>query len=58
VGMSLPEADRVLSSGGFKLAKTTYTPSTQWPKGAVIEQTPDPGTRITSDSPVELVVAQ
>jgi beta-lactam-binding protein with PASTA domain len=58
VGMSLPEADRVLSSGGFKLAKTTYTPSAQWPKGAVIEQTPDLGTKITADSPIDLVVAQ
>lgn len=58
VGMSLPEADRVLGSAGFKLAKTTFTPFTQWPKGAVIEQTPDLGTKITADSPIELVVAQ
>ena len=57
-GMPLPEADRLLSSGGMKLAKTTYTPSTQWPKGTVIEQTPDQGSKITGESSIELVVAQ
>jgi serine/threonine-protein kinase len=58
VGMSLPEADRLLASSGLKLAKTTYTPSSQWPKGAIIEQTPEPGTKITSESAIEMVVAQ
>jgi eukaryotic-like serine/threonine-protein kinase len=58
VGMSLPEADRLLASSGLKLAKTTFTPSTQWPKGTVTEQTPDVGSKITSDSSLELVVAQ
>ena len=47
VGMPLAEADRLLSSGGLKLAKTTYTPSAQWPKGTVIEQTPDQGSKVT-----------
>ena len=41
VGMSLPDADRLLTSAGLKLSKTTYAPSPQWPKGAVTEQTPD-----------------
>jgi len=58
VGMPLPDADHLLSSAGFKLAKVTYTPSPQWPKGAVIEQTPDQGSKITSDTPIDLVVAQ
>jgi beta-lactam-binding protein with PASTA domain len=58
VGMQLPDADRLISSGGLKLAKTTYVPSPQWPKGTVIEQTPDLGSKVTSDTPIELVVAQ
>jgi serine/threonine-protein kinase len=58
VGMPLPEADRLLASSGLKLAKTTYTPSPQWPKGTITEQTPEPGTKITSESAIEMVVAQ
>jgi eukaryotic-like serine/threonine-protein kinase len=58
VGMSLPDADRLLTSAGFKLSKTTLTPSPQWPKGAVTEQTPEPGSKITSDSDIDLVVAE
>ena len=58
VGMSLPDADRLLTSTGFKLAKTTFVPSPEWPKGAITEQTPEPGTKITKESAIELVVAQ
>jgi serine/threonine-protein kinase len=58
VGMQLPDADRLLFSGGLKVAKTAYVPSPQWPKGTVIEQTPDLGSKVTSDTPIELVVAQ
>jgi eukaryotic-like serine/threonine-protein kinase len=57
VGLSLPDADRLLSSSGLKLSKTSQVPSPQWPKGAVTEQTPAPGSKITSDSNIELVVA-
>jgi len=58
VGMSLPDADRLLTSSGLKLAKTTYTSSPQWPKGAITEQSPGPGTKVTSESAIEMVVAQ
>jgi serine/threonine-protein kinase len=58
VGMSLPDADRLLTSSGLKLSKTTTTPSPQWPKGAVTEQTPGPGTKITAESDIEMVVAE
>jgi serine/threonine-protein kinase len=58
VGMSQPEADRLLSSAGLKGLKTTLVPSPQWPKGAITGQTPEPGTKITSDSAIEMVVAQ
>ncbi len=58
VGMPLPDADRLLTSAGLKLAKTTFAPSPQWPKGAIAEQTPEPGYKITSESTIEIVVAQ
>jgi beta-lactam-binding protein with PASTA domain len=57
VGMSLPDADHLLSSAGLNLAKTTSVSAPQWPKGAVTEQTPDPGTKINADSSIDLVVA-
>jgi beta-lactam-binding protein with PASTA domain len=58
VGMPLPDADRLLASSGFKLSKTTFIPSPQWPKGAITEQTPEPGSKITTDTSIEMVVAQ
>lgn len=58
VGMTLPEADRLLTSSGFKLAKTTILSQPEWPKGTVTEQKPEPGSKITSDSDIELVVAE
>jgi beta-lactam-binding protein with PASTA domain len=58
VGMPLPDADRLLASAGFKLSKTTFIPSPQWPKGAITEQTPEPGSKITTDTSIEMVVAQ
>jgi eukaryotic-like serine/threonine-protein kinase len=58
VGMNLPDADRLLSSAGFKLSKTTFIPSPQWPKGSITDQIPEPGSKITSDTPIEMVVAQ
>jgi eukaryotic-like serine/threonine-protein kinase len=58
VGMALPDADRLLASAGFKLSKTTFIPSPQWPKGAITEQTPEPGSKITTDTSIEMVVAQ
>jgi beta-lactam-binding protein with PASTA domain len=58
VGMPLPDADRLLTSAGFKLSKTTFIPSPQWPKGSITEQMPEPGSKIMSDTSIELVVAQ
>src|ERR1700688_2244358 len=58
VGMPLPDADRLLSSAGFKLSKTTFVPSPQWPKGTITEQVPEPGSKITSEAPIEMLVAQ
>jgi len=58
VGLSLPDADRLLSSVGLKLSKTTTIPSPQWPKGAVTVQSPGPGSKITSESEIEMIVAE
>jgi eukaryotic-like serine/threonine-protein kinase len=58
VGMPLPDADRLLTSAGLKLSKTTFIPSPQWPKGAITEQKPEPGSKITNESAIEMVVAQ
>jgi serine/threonine-protein kinase len=58
VGMSLPEADHLITSSGLKLPKTTYVAAPEWPKGAVTQQTPEPGTKITSDSDIEIVAAE
>jgi beta-lactam-binding protein with PASTA domain len=58
VGMPLQDADRLLSSGGMKLSKATYIPSAQWPKGSIIEQSPVQGSKITSDTPIDLVISQ
>jgi beta-lactam-binding protein with PASTA domain len=58
VGMQLPDADRLISTGGLKIAKTTFASSAEWPKGTVIEQIPDLGAKVTSDTPIELVAAQ
>jgi len=58
VGMQLQEADRQISSAELKIAKTAYVSPTQWSKGTVIAQTPDPGSKVTSDTSIELQVAQ
>jgi serine/threonine-protein kinase len=58
VGMPMTDADHLLSSGGLKIAKTTFSPSPQWPKGTVIAQTPDQGSKVTSDSSIDIVVTQ
>jgi beta-lactam-binding protein with PASTA domain len=58
VGMPLADDERLISSGGLKIAKTTNAPSPQWPMGTVIEQTPGQGSKVTSDTAIEVVVAQ
>src|ERR1700733_2313749 len=58
VGMPLADADRLLTSSGLKLSKTTLAASPQWPKGTITDQTPEPGSKITSDSDIEIVAAQ
>lgn len=58
VGMQLPDADRLISSAGLKMAKTTFASSPEWPKGTIIEQTPTLGAKVTTETPIELTIAQ
>jgi beta-lactam-binding protein with PASTA domain len=58
VGLPILEADRLITSAGLKLAKVGYEASTQWPKGTVIVQSPDMGSKVTSESSIEFVVAR
>src|ERR1700722_3153061 len=58
VGKPLTDADRIFASTGLKLAKTTFTPSPLATKGTITEQIPAPGSKVTSDSNIELVAAQ
>jgi beta-lactam-binding protein with PASTA domain len=58
VGMPLADAERELSSADLKFSKVTYAALPQWPKGTVAEQKPDLGSKLSSDTPVEVVVAQ
>jgi len=58
VGMQLPDVDRLISSGGLKMAKTNFSSSPEWPKGTVIEQRPGLGAKVTSETPIELTIAQ
>jgi serine/threonine-protein kinase len=58
VGMSLPDADHLITSSGLKLPRTTFTAAPEWPKGAVTQQTPEPGTKITTASDIEIVAAE
>ena len=58
VGMQLPDADRLISSGGLKMAKTNFSSSPEWPKGTVIEQNPGLGTKVTNETPIELTIVQ
>ena len=57
VGMRQVDAERVVSSMGLKPPKITDAPAPQWPKGAIIDQTPGQGSRVASDTSVELLVA-
>lgn len=58
VGMSLPDADRLITSSGLKLPRATFAAAPEWPKGSVTQQTPEPGTKITTASDIEIVAAE
>ncbi len=56
IGMNEGDANRRLDLAGLR-RKTNYVGAPQWPHGAVIDQTPLPGTRLSASVTVELTVA-
>jgi eukaryotic-like serine/threonine-protein kinase len=58
VGMQRPDAERQLSAMGLKSPKVTDTPAAQWPKHTIVDQTPGQGTKVSSETSVELLVAE
>lgn len=58
VGLSQVEAMRQLGTAGLRVSKLNFVPTSQWPHGAVIEQAPQAGARVTSATTLELQVAE
>jgi serine/threonine-protein kinase len=56
IGLNEAEAQRRLNAAALQ-TKIKYEPGPQWPRGAVIAQSPLPGTRVTPSGQVELSVA-
>ncbi len=56
VGLNEAEAQHRLDVAGLR-RKVNYVNAPQWPRGAVIDQTPQPGTRIPASVVIELTVA-
>lgn len=56
IGMNEGDASRRLDLAGLR-RKTNYVAAPQWPSGAVIDQVPLPGTRLSGSATVELTVA-
>jgi beta-lactam-binding protein with PASTA domain len=57
IGMNTADAVRRLESA--KIARKLNTLSApQWPHGAVIDQTPTAGARLTASTTVELTIAE
>jgi eukaryotic-like serine/threonine-protein kinase len=58
VGMVEADADHLIISSGLKIPKITAAVSPEAAKGTVTQQIPDAGSKVTVDTPIELVVAQ
>ena len=56
-GMPLAEAAQLLKASGLMLGMTIETPSTAYPEGTVIDQTPPSGSEVDLNSGVDLKVA-
>jgi len=56
IGMNEIEAQKRLDTGNLR-RKANYVAAPQWPHGAVIDQTPPGGSRVTETSMVELTIA-
>ncbi len=58
VGLSQVEAMRELGTAGLRVSKLNFVLASQWPHGAVIEQWPPAGARVTPGSTLELQIAE
>ena len=58
VGLSQADAQRLLTSAGLHTPKINEVTDTAQPKGAVASQAPPRGSKVTSDTMIELMVAQ
>ncbi len=58
VGLEQADAQRLLTANGLRIAKIDTVIDQSSPKGAVIEQMPARGMRITGDTAIEISVAQ
>jgi|SRR5579885_76485 serine/threonine-protein kinase len=56
IGLNEAEAQKRLDTAGIK-RKVNYVTAPQWPHGAVIDQTPTAGSRLSASALVELTVA-
>jgi len=57
IGLNEIDAARRLDAANLR-SQVQYTASPLWPHGAVVEQTPAPGARVSNSTPVQLTVAQ
>ena len=57
-GLSQVEAMRQLGAAGLRVSKLNFVTASEWPHGAVIEQSPPAGARVTPDTAIELQVAE
>jgi beta-lactam-binding protein with PASTA domain len=58
VGLEQADAQRLLTASGLRIAKVDTVTDQSSPKGAVIEQMPARGTRITGETAIEISVAE
>jgi beta-lactam-binding protein with PASTA domain len=58
VGLQQAEAQRLLTASGLHMAKVDTVTDQSSPKGAVLEQMPARGTRISGDTAIEISVAE
>jgi beta-lactam-binding protein with PASTA domain len=58
IGLPGGDAQRQLTTAGFRNIKITPLPAPQWPAGTVIDQTPAAGARAAADGTVEIKIAE
>lgn len=57
IGYSVESAGRMLTEAGFRLGEVSEGPSDEWAAGAVIATSPDPHSRVTPGSAINITVS-